>query len=275
MTLKDFFRREAAGMIEPWKKWQNALSTQSARASEWIAEIARVRTSMHVLDIGSGIGDPALYLAERVGSDGRIVGSDLVPAALDLLARRASERGFTWVSTVCAEMESLPFAAHTFDAVTCRLGLMFSEDVQGTLAEVRRVLKPGGSAAFLVWGTPRQPLFESTLGVVAELTGTEAPTGRAFRFATPGALGKSLNEAGFRDIFEETLTLPWPFTGTPERLWDMFRELAGPSFNEELAALEVGVRARVDELVAERLRVFAHGSQIDPTATLVGAAGIA
>jgi SAM-dependent methyltransferase len=275
MTLKDFFRREAAGMIEPWQKWQDALSTQNARSNEWIAELARVRASMHVLDIGSGIGDPALYLAERVGSEGQVVASDLVPAALDLLARRAAERGFTWLSTTCAEMDSLPFAACTFDAVTCRLGLMFSEDVQATLAEVRRVLKPGGRAAFVVWGTPRQPLFESTLGVVAELTGTEAPTGLARRFATPGALGGSLHEAGFLEVYEEARTLPWPFTGTAEGLWDMFRELAGPSFNQELAALEVGVRARVDALVAERLRAFACGLEIDPTATLVGAAGIA
>ena len=53
-----------------------------------------------------------------------------------------------------ATLRQLPFSDATFDVVTSRFGVMFFADVQRSLAEVKRVLKPGGSLVLMVWGQP-------------------------------------------------------------------------------------------------------------------------
>lgn len=227
MSRKDLFRREAQDMLPAWRTWHEELSLQSVHASEWIAELANVRAGMSVLDLASGIGDPALLLARRVGARGLVTATDLVPEGLTLLERRAQRLGLSGVRTRCSDMEYLPFAGASFDAVTCRLGLMFCDEPARALSEVRRVLKPGARAAFVVWGSPQQPLFESTLaelgGESAALSVEEAQPG-PFRFARASSLAALVRDAGFSNVVEESRVLPWPLHGTACELWRMFRE---------------------------------------------------
>ena len=60
-------------------------------------------------------------------------------------------------------MEELPFDDDTFDAVTCRFGLMSSDDPAGTLREARRVLKPGRKAAFMTHGAQERNTLSNIL----------------------------------------------------------------------------------------------------------------
>ena len=74
-------------------------------------------------------------------------------------ATRAREGGLNNIVVRQADMDALPFADESFDVVTSRLGIMFSPNAERALSEARRVLRPGGTAAFLVWGSSDQPLF--------------------------------------------------------------------------------------------------------------------
>jgi ubiquinone/menaquinone biosynthesis C-methylase UbiE len=229
VSIKDFFRSEWAGVATAWERWGAVVREQSAAATDWLLELAEVREGISVLDLAGGTGDPALAIARRVGARGRVVTTDLIPGALELAERAARAEGLAQLRTEPADMEDLPFGERTFDAVTCRLGLMFCPRPEVALAEVRRVLRPGRRTAFVAWGDPAQPLFAATLGQVARalaaVAAGDAPEREAcvgpdpdapgpFRFADPARLRAALTAAGFADVRAEEPVVPWALNGT-------------------------------------------------------------
>src|SRR5579875_3317494 len=161
--LKEQARAMWTESAAPWRAWQEQMAYLSRAATELIVRIARVRPGLRVLDLASGAGEPALALAAAVAPDGHVVATDLVPDMLGAVEQLAHARGLTTLSTQPADMEALPFPDGSFDVVTCRFGIMFPPDVDRALREVRRVLVPGGRAAFVVWGPPDQPFFTTSL----------------------------------------------------------------------------------------------------------------
>ncbi len=114
--------------------------------------------------------------------------------------RRAKAQNQPNVSFVAADMTALPFGDATFDAVTCRFGLMFVPDVVLALGQIRRLLRSGCRAAFLVWG----PMADNTLSaaIMAALDEIIGPAAGdlerlPFRLAAPGMLAGLLQKAGF------------------------------------------------------------------------------
>ena len=99
-----------------------------------------------VLDLCCGTGDLAFLLARRVGSTGKVHGADFSKAQLAQARRRDRHSQIHWVE---ADALDLPFAEGHFDAVLQGFGLRNVVDIARCLAEVRRVLKPGGRAVIL------------------------------------------------------------------------------------------------------------------------------
>src|SRR5690606_2241998 len=93
-----------------------------------LIEAAQVRSGARVLDLASGAGEPAIPIARAVGPSGEVVATDLVPEMLKGARRRAAEEGLANIRFEQADMEALPFADESFDAVTCRIGLMYAPD---------------------------------------------------------------------------------------------------------------------------------------------------
>ncbi|AWK85870.1 hypothetical protein DEW08_05020 [Azospirillum thermophilum] len=160
-----------------------------------------------VLDLASGAGEPALSAARRVGSRGLVVGSDLVPGMMAGAVRRAAALEGEAPVFTAADMTALPFADGSFDRVTCRFGVMFVPDIAGALAELRRVLRPGGTAALMVWGRrDGNALFEVVGGAVEALLGDDGSMAPLFRFAEPGSLTGLMREGGWSAVAESDLT---------------------------------------------------------------------
>jgi ubiquinone/menaquinone biosynthesis C-methylase UbiE len=278
MSIKEFFLGEWSGVANAWRRWEREARAQSSHATAWILELADVGAGMRVLDLASGVGDPALEAARRVGPGGHVVATDLVAGALSFVEDSARAEGLTWLTTATADMEHLPFADATFDAVTCRLGIMFCPRPDVALAEARRILKPGGRAAFVAWGRRDQPLFSATLGALVEGSSRPAeptPVGMAgpFRFETEGSLAAELERAGFSEVLEEQRQIPWPFVGSAEQFWEMFCDLAGPSFRQTMSRLPAARRDDIARCVVRNLNRFHDGAVIDPTAVVVGCSG--
>jgi SAM-dependent methyltransferase len=103
----------------------------------------------------SGTGEPGLSIA-RLLPRGRVVLTDLVPAMLDIAARRASAQGIATIETTVCSADDLPFDDGMFDSVSVRFGCMFFPDVAKPTAEFARVLKPGGRLCSSVWIKPQE-----------------------------------------------------------------------------------------------------------------------
>ena len=120
---------------------------------------SRPPSGARLLDVATGTAGVALQLAARAGRV-TVVGVDLTPEMLRLGAAKV-KAGRADVVLALAQAERLPFADATFDALTFTYLLRYVEDMEGTLKELARVVKPGGAIANLEFHVPAGPLWGS------------------------------------------------------------------------------------------------------------------
>ena len=164
---------------------------------------AVVRPGDRVLDVCCGTGDLALA-ADEAG--GNVTGLDFSDPMLE--RARAKGPALEWVS---GDALALPFADGSFDALTIGFGLRNLANVERGLAEMRRVLRPGGRVGILEITRPRgvlAPFYRFWFDGVIPLAGKVLPGGAAYsylpasvrRFPDPQGLAKLMDEAGFDEI---------------------------------------------------------------------------
>jgi ubiquinone/menaquinone biosynthesis C-methylase UbiE len=228
-----------------------------------------------VLDLAAGSGDPALSIAERL-TTGKVVAIDRSRSGLLLAKTHAEQLGLgSMIACLQADAHAIPVAPNCVDSITCRCGMMFFNNSAKVMAEMLRILKPGGRVALLAWGSFEQPFFAATVGVVIELLrGAEMPSEarKMFRFATAGSLKQQLRDAGFSHVQEESLIVPRIWAGTPEGLWEYQQEvstLCHPLFANILPAL----KSEVDAKVSSALSRFQNGTVLSVPVTVIVAAG--
>ena len=119
--------------------------------------VADVRPGQCVLDIAGGTGDLARAFARKVGEQGTVVHTDINAAMLGTGRDRLLDEGLALPTTVC-DAERLPFKTGTFDLVSVAFGLRNMTHKEAALAEMARVLKPGGRLLVLEFSKVAQPL---------------------------------------------------------------------------------------------------------------------
>lgn len=119
--------------------------------------VADVRAGHRVLDIAGGTGDLAQAFARKVGSTGQVVHTDINAAMLRVGRDRLLDGGLVLPTTVC-DAEKLPFASDSFDRVSVGFGLRNMTHKDQALAEMQRVLKPGGKLLVLEFSRVARPL---------------------------------------------------------------------------------------------------------------------
>jgi ubiquinone/menaquinone biosynthesis C-methylase UbiE len=227
------------------------------------------------LDLASGSGDPALTIAERLTSGG-VIALDSSRTSLLLAKTHALQLGFeSKIASVQADAHAIPLTRNCVDRVTCRCGIMFFDDTGLVMSEALRVLKPGGRAAFLVWGSFEQPFFDATVAVALRLVrAAQMPTEarKMFRFASPGSLEGVLGAAGFCNIREESLTVPRIWSGSPEELWAYQQEistLCHPLFD----SIPADSRSKIDAEVVALLSRFQSGKVLSVPVNVIVVSG--
>jgi demethylmenaquinone methyltransferase / 2-methoxy-6-polyprenyl-1,4-benzoquinol methylase len=119
--------------------------------------VSGAREGSRVLDVAGGTGDLALAFAKKVGKSGEVVHTDINEAMLRVGRDRLVDAGFA-VPTMACDAERLPFPDQYFDVVTVAFGLRNMTHKEEALAEMGRVLKPGGKLLVLEFSKVAQPL---------------------------------------------------------------------------------------------------------------------
>ena len=176
------------------------------------ADLADVRPGDKVLDVATGTGDLALELASRVAPGGEVVGSDFSEQMLVHAHKKLARTGERNVRFEWADALDLPYPDNEFQAATVGFGARNFDVLDKGLAEMTRVIKPGGKVVVLEITTPAKAPLSTFYGLwfdrVVPLIGKVAGDSDAYeylpnsvkRFPGPEGLGEAMHRAGLHRI---------------------------------------------------------------------------
>jgi SAM-dependent methyltransferase len=168
-----------------------------------------------VLDVACGTGNAAL-VAQRSGA--MVTGLDASPRLLVLARERVPSAEF-----VQGDAAQLPFDDGWFDAAVSVFGVIFARPAEKSVAEIARVVRPGGRVVVTTW-PPRGPMF-AAVSLMRQALARSRPSGDAparVDWGDPSVLETLLGRYGAVDVSERQLT---PEHTTPEEFWDRWERL--------------------------------------------------
>lgn len=229
--------------------------------------LSAVAGAGRVLDLGCGSGRLTVALA-RAGA--AVTGFDTSRESLEQARRRAGAAGVE-LQLVEADMnEPLPFEDGSFDAATSRVALMIAAAPAATLRELRRVVRPDGRIATVLWASPdRNPWFSEPRAAIAAVLGAEqASFARAFgRLGDPAEAADVHRAAGLRDV-EATLLHEHSSATDAAEHWEWLAQDIG-HFRRVAEALTEAERNAVVADVAARLEPYRRADSLQVPRTLV------
>jgi SAM-dependent methyltransferase len=241
-----------------WRRRTPMLERWYGAATREMLDVARIDTGQHVLDVAAGAGEPAISAAERVGPRGHVLATDISEGIIELARQVAHERGLTQVETRRMDGEHLDLPDASFDAVLCRLGLMYMPHPATALREWRRVLGPGGRVAVAVFSTPdRNPWGAVPAAIIRRRAQLPPPVpGQPGPFGLGGAgvLEGLFRDAGFADAQVRAVPVPHRAATAAEYV-AVAREAFG-GFNAMMSRLPVEERESVWNEVEAAMREF-------------------
>lgn len=182
--------------------WRSRVARAFSRAAPQYAERASAQRAMAatllerlperaeaVLDLGCGPGETAAGIKERFGAACRVIGLDLAPGMLDEARRHHGER----VRWLCGDAAALPLADASLDLVVSNLAIQWCPDLEAVLAEVQRVLRPGGRALI-------NTLAPGTLAEVSHAWSHPERPAALLAFRDTGEHRRAAWSAGFRRV---------------------------------------------------------------------------
>lgn len=272
-AYKETTRQQWQNDAEAWSRWDPTLGAWLGAATETMLDMARIGPGQQVLDIAAGAGEPAITTAKRVGPSGRVLATDIAPNILDYAARAASAEGLTNIETRVMDGEHLDLPDNNFDAVTSRVGLIYFPDQKRALSEMRRVLKPGGRVAAIVYTTAENNRFFSIpVGIIRRraqlpppLVGQPGP----FSLGGAGALEDVFRQAEFRDVQTRIVSAPLRMASAAECV--QFERESFGALHQMLSGLTDEEREAAWQEIEHELRQFeGPGGFVGPCELIVG-----
>jgi len=230
---KERIRHEWNAVAEAWAddRWWPLVENSAQICNERLVRLAELRTGDRVLDVGTGIGEPAVTAARRVGPEGQVIGIDLAPRMIEEGRKRVRRLGLCNIELVVDDIEDLSLTPSTaFDAVLSRWVLMLMGDLGAVLIRLRGLLVPEGFLAVALWGHPeRVPMISASLGAALELLRIELPPELPSPLWTHGqdSLANLAREAGFIEVRTEILETVFELP-SPAAFAEFIYRMAGP-----------------------------------------------
>lgn len=241
-----------------WRKWWKSLGPETQPVSDRLVAMAHLQAGHRVLDVATGLGEPAITAARTVGPQGWVLGVDQAEQMIAFARERAATEGLGNLEFRVLDAEMLDIAERDFDAILSRWGLMFFADLPGGLARLRACLRPGGWLAAAIWAAPEQVPMCSLAGreIRRALPGPFPEPDRLgpFALAEPGLLARRMTEAGFSDVWEEPVTVVSEYHSA-EEFAESRRDLCG-STADLLAGCSPEEQERAWQAVIEGARAY-------------------
>ena len=242
-----------------WDKWFHVIEGGAQGLSERMVELAALEPGDRVLDIATGLGEPAVSAAQRVGPEGSVLATDLSEDMLAFGRRRAQALGLGNIAFEKMDAQALALPEAAFDAVLCRWGLMFVSDLEAALAGIRHCLKPAARFVSAIWGpaegAPGVGLGARVVRAHLGMAPPEEGAGTPFAFSDVDAFARRLAAAGFTEVGGEWVEVPFAFESAEE--FTRFRfDRSGP-LRREIADYPEAEQAAAWRALTEAARAFA------------------
>ncbi len=258
VRYKETTREQWQSAAEAWDRWTPTLQSWLGPPTEPMLDLARIGPGNRVLDVAAGAGEPAISAAKRVGPSGSVLATDISSNILAYAQRAAAAQGLTNFETRVMDGEHLDLPDASFDAVLSRVGLIYFPDQQRALTEIRRILKPGGRVAAMVYSTAEQNRFFSIpIGIIRRraqlpppLPGQPGP----FSLGSAGVLEEAYRRAGFGEI--EVRTLPAPVRVASAAEFVRFARESFGALHQMTASLSEAEREETWDEITRELRQF-------------------
>lgn len=258
--FKEAQRKSWDSVAIGWQKWWKTFEKGAQNLSNHLVELAKINSSSKVLDIATGIGEPAITAAKKVGSgDGHVLATDISPQMLSIARQRAISLGLQdMIEFKEGDAETISLPASAFDAVLCRWGLMFLPDLRDGLSNIYRSLVNGGHLAAAVWASPdKVPFLSVAMNTVVKETHKPLPpsgTPGPFKLADQNIVTSTLLECGFKDITVERINVIFTFSSAEE--YTQFNQAIAAPINAMLADQSPERRAEIWKAVTETTRSY-------------------
>lgn len=236
------------------QRYEKLSNSLFARTAEEFVDFAGLRKKWRVLEIACGPGVASRAAAAKIDEKGSVLATDLSPVMLSRAKAVPAAKRSAPIEYAEMDVHALPLEDNSFDAAISQLGLMLFASPDKALAEMTRVVKPGGVIACLVQGRREKMLFTSlVLHAITECDpDLRAPYGAPtmYSFGPDGALDAAFARAGLQELSTKRLTGTFRFS-SPEEYWTTMTEGAGKT-GAMLRSLDEKDQAWVKKTVLRR-----------------------
>jgi SAM-dependent methyltransferase len=241
-----------------WRRWQPVIDGWLRESTDLMLDLADVRAGGRVLDVAAGAGGQSFAAAQRVGPKGEVLATDIAENLVRYLEQDAAAAGLNQVRAAVMDGEDLLVPPGRFDAVICRLGLIYLPDRKAALSGMRAALRPAGRLGAIVYSTPEANRFFSVpVSIIRRaaqlpppLPGQPGP----FSLGTPDVLRHELEAAGFVDVDVRTLPAPLQLASAAECV--RFERESFGALHQMLAGLGADAQAAVWQEITDALTEF-------------------
>ncbi len=244
-----------------WVAYIDQIETLNAPLSTISLERATPETGEVVLDVGCGGGVTSRYMAERVGSRGRVVGVDISGTILAVAQERS--RHIPNLRFEVGDAQAMDLGKDAFDLIYSRFGVMFFQDVIVAFTNLHRALKPTGRLTFLAWraatenpwiqqpATAIQEIFPPPPSASPEIPDPHAPG--PFSLSESERLHQVLQSAGFTNVQVEAVDAHMHMGGADEAM-SLILGMMGPSADQ----MSLATHEQVTHLHDSIRRILGH-----------------
>jgi ubiquinone/menaquinone biosynthesis C-methylase UbiE len=261
-------------VADGWDAWLDWTERNFAAFTDWFIQAAGWTPGLRALDVGCGAGYPALIGAAHLRPGGIQVATDISPAMVAIVSRRAHIAGLRNIECLRMDAEDLRLPDASVDAVTNAYGLMFCPDPRRALDEAWRVLAPGGRVALPTWDDPsKNPFFTVITGIAAPMLSLTVPVAGApgpFKLAEAPVLESMLRASGFSDVRVESRSATFELASVAEYV-QIFSDVA---WKHRIAALAESERRRLEEALTRAVQPFVQERGLRLPATSLCASGL-